>query len=274
MIDLKRQWQRIGGRAVLAGWFLAAAASAPGAVIVDYNLTNIVTSSASPAVSAPATTVATGITASDITRGPGLVPSNLTRGFSSQGWNTTSGTTTTRAEAIADGNFYAFDLTIAPGATASFSDITVGLYKSAITSPANFEWQYSLDGFSSAGNTLVTFNHYGRNSGTPPGSLTPFQWMTTDTPGQSNGNSTPGLDISTVAALQNLAGPATVSIRLYGWGSINGNPTTSTNTLAFGRDTGPLINGTVAVPEPASMSLMASAAIAGGLLMARRRSVH
>jgi len=239
-------------------------------VLVDYTLTNIVTSSASPAVSAPPTTQGTGITASNITRGAGLSPINLTRGFSSQGWNNVSVTQTTRADAIAGNKYYAFDLTIAPGTTASFSDITVGLYKSALTSPANLEWQYSLDNFSTAGNTLVSFNHFGRNSGSAPGTITPYQWMTTDTPGQSNGNPTPPLDISAVSALQNLAGPATVSLRLYGWGSINGSPTTATNTLALGRDTGPKITGTL-VPEPATTSLLAavaSVAIAFGI---RRR---
>lgn len=235
-------------------------------VLVDYNMTSF-----SGTVSVPATTQASGITASDITRGPGLTPISLARGFSAQGWNNSGTTSTTRADAIAGNKYYTFALTIAPGATASFSDITVGLYKSAITSPASMEWQYSLDNFVTTGSTLTTFNHYGRNSGTPPGSLTPFQWMTVDTPGQANGNPTPPLDISTVSALQNLAGPATVSFRLYGWGSINGNPTTNTNTLAIGRDTGPLINGTVTVPEPASVCFVAAAVGIGLMLRARRR---
>ena len=259
-------------------------APAVAGVIVDYNLTNIVTSSASPALAAPATTVAAGITATDITRGPGLTPINLARGFSSQGWNNGTNTSTNRSDAISGGKYYAFAVTIAPGSTASFSDITVGLYKSAITSPASIEWQYSLDGFTTAGTTLVAFDHYGRNSGTA-GSPTPFQWMSPpynngggpvaiDTPGQSNGNSTGALDISAVSALQNLAGPATVSFRLYGWGSINGSPTTSTNTLALGRDAGPLINGTITpVPEPGGIVLAAAGVVmAIGCRIQRRRS--
>lgn len=240
-------------------------------VLVDYSLTNIVTSATAPAITAPPTTVGSGITASNITRGAGLTPLNLSRGFSAQGWNNASSTLTTRADAISGNKFYAFDLTIAPGTTASFSDITVGLYKSAITSPANLEWQYSFDSFATPGSTLVAFNHFGRNSGTPPGSVTPFQWMTTDTPGQSNGNPTPPLDISTITALQNLAGPATVSFRLYGWGSINGNPTTATNTLALGRDTGPKITGTL-VPEPTTTTLVGVAVTGAiGFLVRRRR---
>lgn len=253
-------------------------------VIVDYNLTNIVTSSASPAVTAPATTVASGVTATDITRGPGLTPITLARGFSSQGWNNGTNTVTTRSDAISGNKYYAFAVTIAAGSTASFSDITVGLYKSAQTSPANIEWQYSLDGFTSAGTTLVAFDHYGRNSGTA-GSPTPFQWMSPpynngggpvaiDTPGQTNGNSTGALDISAVSALQNLAGPATVSFRLYGWGSITGGATTTTNTLALGRDIGPLINGTVvSVPEPSGIALAcAGAGLAVACRLRRRRA--
>lgn len=276
-----RHWGSIAtGFGVVAA--LLAAPAAAG-VIVDYNLTNIVTSSASPAVTAPATTVAPGVTATDITRGPGLTPINLGRGFSAQGWNNGTNTLTTRSDAISGGKYYAFAVTIAPGSTASFSDITVGLYKSAQTSPANIEWQYSFDGFASAGTTLVAFDHYGRGSGTA-GSPTPFQWMSPpynngggpvaiDTPGQANGNSTGALDISGITALQNLAGPATVSFRLYGWGSINGGPTTSTNTLALGRDIGPLINGTITpVPEPGGIGLAVAGALAIGSRLRRRRS--
>lgn len=244
---------------------IMATAVSHAAVLVDYNLTAF-----SGTVSAPATTTAAGVNATDITRGPGLTPISLARGYSAQGWNNSGTTTTTRADAISGNKYYTFALTIAPGSTASFSDITVGLYKSALTSPASMEWQYSLDNFVTTGSTLVTFNHYGRNSGTPPGSVTPYQWMTTDTPGQANGNPTPALDISTVAALQNLAGPATVSFRLYGWGSINGNPTTATNTLAIGRDTGPLINGSI-VPEPSSFCFAASAVGIGLLIRFKRR---
>lgn len=181
--------------AVLAAGSLTGTGVARAAVLVDYNLTTF-----SGTISAPATTQATGITATDITRGPGLTPISLNRGFSSQGWNNSGTTPTTRADAISGNKYYTFALTIAPGSTASFSDISVGLYKSAITSPASMEWQYSFNSFVTTGSTLTTFNHYGRNSGTPPGSLTPFQWMTVDTPGQSNGNPTPALDISTVSA--------------------------------------------------------------------------
>ena len=239
-------------------------------VLVDYTLTNIITSSASPAATAPPTTVGAGITASDITRGPGLTLINLTRGFSAQGWNNSGTTSTTRSDAILGNKYYAFNLTIVPGTTASFTDITVGLYKSAATSPANLEWQFSLDNFATTGSTLVAFNHFGRNNGTAPGSVTEYQWMTTDTPGQGNGNPTPPLDISAITALQNLAGPATVSFRLYGWGSINGSPTTATNTLALGRDTGPKITGTL-VPEPTGMAVLAAGATAAAGLGLRSR---
>lgn len=253
--------------AALTAHAIAGMTVARSAVLVDYNL-----SSFSGTVSVPATTQATGITATDITRGPGLTPISLNRGFSAQGWNNSGTTTTTRTDAIAGNKYYTFALTIAPGSTASFTDITVGLYKSAITSPASMEWQYSLDNFTTSGSTLTTFNHYGRNSGAAPATLVPYQWMTVDTGSQTNGNPTPALDISTVSALQNLAGPATVSFRLYGWGSINGNATTPTNTLAIGRDTGPLINGIITtVPEPAGICLAASAAGIGGLIRARRR---
>lgn len=246
---------------------LAGASAARADVLANYSI-----SSTSGTISIPASTLAAGITATDLVRGPGLTPISLSRGYSSQGWNNSGTTTTTRADAISGNKYYTFSLTVAPGATASFSDITVGLYKSAITSPASMEWQFSLDNFVTSGSTLTTFQHYGRNSGTAPVPLVPYQWMTVDTGSQSNGNATPALDITTVSALQNLSGPATVTFRLYGWGSINGNATTPTNTLAIGRDTGPLVNGTIStVPEPATMCLVVSSAGIGCLIRARRR---
>lgn len=253
--------------AMLAALSIGGAWAARADVVVNYAI-----SSTSGTVSIPASTLGTGITATDLTRGPGLTPISLSRGYSAQGWNNSGSTPTTRADAIAGNKFYTFSVTLSPDTTVSFSDITVGLYKSAITSPASMEWQYSFDNFTTSGSTLTTFNHYGRNSGTAPVPLVPYQWMTVDTGSQTNGNPTPALDISTVSPLQNVAGPATVSFRLYGWGSINGNATTPTNTLAIGRDTGPLINGIItSVPEPATLGMAVAGAAFVGFTVFRRR---
>lgn len=234
--------------------------AAHASVIVDYNLTDLPNQQQLP--SAPVTFTSPGLSATPITRGSGLdAAASLTRGFSSRGWNAVDEAgapiVTTRDTALAGGKFYTFSVTVEPASVASFTSIAVALYKSAITSPANFEWQYSFDGFATPGLTAVAFNHFGRNSGTAPAVVDPFQWMTQDTPGQNAGNATPPLDLSGVADLQNVAGGTTIDFRLYGWGSINGNATAFTNTLALGRDLGPQLTGSVVViPEPATLGLI------------------
>ena len=243
------------------------------AQIVRYDLTGIPTSPI-PA-SANATTVATGLSASTLTRGPGIGASGLANGFSANTWNNALSTppgSASLANAIADGEFFQFAVSINSGYNASFSTLDFNLRRSAVAAPMNFEWQYSFDGFSSAGIAAADFNYLGRSSGTAPASVTPFQWMTTDTPGQ-DGNPIATINLSGISALQSVAGGSTVTFRLYGWGD-DTNPGTNSNTVAFGRNNGPSLGGTVTpVPEPSTWALIAIGFGAFGLLQIRRSKV-
>lgn len=205
-----------------------------------------------------ASTVAPGLTADPLSRGPGIVGAALGTGFSADHWNSTNGTpseTATLANAIATGDYFQFGLTVSAGYEASLSTLDLSLRRSAVSSPNNFQWQYSLDGFATSGIDFADFQYWGRNSGTAPGNVTPYQWMTTDTPGQGNGNPLSTLDLTGISAFQNIAGGTTITFRLYAWGR-DSNPGTDSNTLAMGRINGPTFGGTVSlVPEPSALAL-------------------
>jgi hypothetical protein len=195
--------------------------------------------------SVAATTVSNGLSVAELSRGPGIIAASLGNGFSSSGWNNTNSTThavqPSRANAIAEGEYYQFAVTVQAGYRASFTSIDSSLRRTALGAPMNYEWQYSLDGFATPGVTITNFNYYGRTSGTAPTSLTPYQWMTKDTAGQ-DGNMTWPFVLNWVPALQSLPAGTTVTIRLYAWGNGDG---ADSNTIALARTNGPAIRGSV-----------------------------
>lgn len=234
------------------------------ATIVDYNLTGLTTATPLPATT-PATTVATSLSsAAPISRGAGINPAGLTNGFSSDNWTnvTADGGTIDLARAIAMGDYYQFGFTVDATHYVSLSGFDTNLRRSAIDAPRNFELQYSFDQFATPGTTAAQFTYLGRSSGTAPGTITPFQWMTTDTPGQGDGNPIQQQNLSTVAGLQNIAPGTTVTFRLYAWNT-GAAGSANTNTLALGRIQGPLLTGTVTeIPEPTSMVLVLAGLVA------------
>jgi hypothetical protein len=227
------------------------------AQILRYDLTGL--SSSTPPATANATTVAPGLTALTLSRGPGIVGAGLGNGFSANNWNnpaTTSGSTSpTLANAVVTGDFFQWGFTVNSGYSASLSTLDLSLRRSAVNASMNFEVQYSFDGFTTPGNVASDFSYFGRSSGTAPATVTPYQWMTTDTAGQDAGNPVSTIDLSTISALQSIAEGTGVTFRLYGYGAATG--AADSNTIAIGRVNGPTIGGTlVAVPEPSSFALV------------------
>jgi hypothetical protein len=213
-------------------------------IIVFFNLTGLPSTGGVPSVDA--TTVSNGLTAGPLIRGPGIVQAGLGNGFSANNWNNTKSTThpvaANRTTAISEGEYFEFSVTVQPGYKLSLASIETSLRRSAVASPMNFEWQYSLDDFATPGIPMVNFNYFGRDSGTAPANLLPYQWMTTDTPGQANGNPTPPLLVDTIPALQDVPAGAKITFRLYAWGAGNG---ADSNTLALGRFNGPGLRGII-----------------------------
>lgn len=245
-------------------------ASTQAAVVLDYDLTAIPNT---VVTTAPATTVAAGLSASSLTRGSGITATNLTAGFSSNNW---AALTASRQNAIDTNQYYQFGFTVVPGGSVSLEQLEVGLRRSAIAAPMNYEWQYSLDGFATAGNTISVagspyyasgaFTYFGRSSGTG-GIADNFNYMTVDVSQQGNGNPMPPLDLTGITALQNITAGSTVDFRLYSWGDGTG---ATTNTVALGRNLGPRLSG-VAVPEPTGLMAVGGACLAVGLSRRRPR---
>lgn len=226
-------------------------ASALSAQFISYDLTGYAGSTATgpiPDVATP-TAVPAYMTASDITRGPGLAPAYLSQGFSANNFTNTSNHVppmdATRDNAIVNGDFFQVSFGVASG-SASFSTLDmIGRISSAIT---NWEWQYSLDGFATAGATLHAYDP-------------------ADIPAGGAGGILPSIDLTGISALQNLAAGTELTLRLYGWGA-----TGNGNTMAFGRSTqlsgeggayqGPALNVTV-VPEPSTYAAIFGVVILG-----------
>jgi hypothetical protein len=237
--------------------------------VVEWDLSIVSSNTATPSV--PPTTVAAGLTVSDLGRGPGINASGLNQGFAANRWNNINSayqpSTPSRANAISRGDYYTFSVTVEAGKSLSLAALDASLRRSALNAAMNFELQYSLDGFATAGTTILprgpawitlgltnnsTFQYLGRTSPTAPATVEQYDWMVKDVGGRPDTVSTPGdaiptIDLSTIAALQNVYGPTTVTFRLYAWGNAS---TADSNTTSLGRVNGPRLRGAIGIAPP------------------------
>lgn len=174
----------------------ASVTTAAGATVLRYEFTGLVGNEAS----APITAADPGVAVSAITRGPGLKPTSPVRvltvpdRFGSEAADTWYGATL--ADAVAKGQYYQFTVTPAAGRALNLSSLTFTPYfgsAAATPDPRGAAITYSTDG--------VTFG---------PG-------VVTDGSPSSHGWAYTAL-LARRADLQNLAGPLTVRIYLYGVG--------------------------------------------------------
>jgi hypothetical protein len=185
--------------------------------IIAWNLNSNTTSVATVAATTTDINLAAG---SVLSRGAGVTATTLSGAFAGSNW-----VATTQAGAETNNTYFQFTITGATGTQVSLSTLDAWFRRSG-TGPNSFQWEYSLDGFATAGVAI--------------GSIISYTLTTTGGDQQSE------LILSGISALQNVAGGTTITIRLYGWGASG-----SSGTFALGRPTGQnslSIGGTVTPP--------------------------
>lgn len=153
------------------------------------------------------TSNATNIVASTLSRGagiPAVTATALARGFTAANFLPLN---STKADAVANGNYYQFTVAAATGFRTSLSTMDARIRRSAAGANA-YRWMYSLNG--------TTFTEIGTAD---------ISFMSA-----YDGVDQPQIDLSAIAALQNVPATTTVTFRLYAWGA-----TTATGTFAIGR---------------------------------------
>jgi len=173
----------------------------------------------------PAQFVSSAVSTPGWTRGPGVLftaagvattGTPATNGWGGNGWDTLAGAGDL-ASTIARGDFVSISFTVASGATVSFTSIPAYNVRRSSSGPATGQWQYSIG----AAGTFVNIGN-------------PITWGTVFT---GAGNPQSAIDLSTIAALQNLAGGTTVTFRVVNMGATSSGGTWYLNQLATaGRD--------------------------------------
>jgi hypothetical protein len=221
--------------------FCAAPRTAHAQVLGQFNVNGL---NGQPA-SAPASSVAAGLTFSDLTRGPGLtVPAATNNAFNSSGFNNTTGTLD-----VSNNDFITFTVTNNSPATqtVTFSSINLATQRSG-TGPATVALLSSLTGFTNA-DAIATI---------------------------APGNGTTTTDTITLGGLSFTAVPnATVEFRLYGFqasatgGTFRISGTTTPPGLVVNGTVNPIV--TSAAPEPGSLALFALSGLPVAIAAVRRR---
>lgn len=173
------------------------------------------------------TTTDANLNSSSVSRGAGINASSLGNAFSSTDF-TVSGTFT---DAVNNNDYMQFTVNAKSGYKVSLSTLDVNFRRSA-SGPNTFQWQYSLDGFSTAGINIGSAISYTTNP--------------------TNGTAQTQIDLSVISALQNVTNATTITLRLYGYGA-----SANTGTFAFGRLSGNdlAIGGTVSSAGGPSLSV-------------------
>ncbi|MFM8685134.1 MAG: hypothetical protein ACKODJ_01110, partial [Bacteroidota bacterium] len=175
----------------------------------------------------PAQFVSSAVSTPGWTRGPGVLftaagdaitgATPAGNAWGGNGWDayTTAGAGNLDST-IARGDFVSIGFTVASGTTVSFTSIPAYNVRRSSSGPATGQWQYSIG----AAGTFV-------NSGNP------ITWGVVTT---GTGNPQSAIDLSTIAALQNLAGGTAVTFRVVNMGATSSGGTWYYNQLASGRD--------------------------------------
>lgn len=231
--------------AIVAMFSVAALPQADAATIAGWNFTGVSGYGASPL--APNAGADANVSVVGLTRGSGVGTGGTAAG-NAWGGNAWDGTSSLN-DAVAAGKFATFSVKAAPGYELSLSGFDPYNIRRSGTGPTTGQWQYSLDGtnFTSIGSSIT----WGSNT-------------------SGTGNAQSAVDLSSIAALQNVDDATTVTFRLANWNAsgsggtwyFNGGGTVKTFTV--------LGTTAEAIPEPATAAL-AVCGLIGMAVSARRR---
>ncbi len=155
-----------------------------------------------------ATTLNANLQNSILSRGAGINPSFLLDAFSANDYVVGGN----KANAVSDQEYFQFEVESDPGYEIFLGFLDANLRRSG-TGPNAYQWQYSLDGFATAGVDLGA----------------QFAYLTSE----NDGTVRPRVDMSALPALQDIQPGDPVTFRLYAWGA-----TGAPGTFAVGRLTG------------------------------------
>ena len=174
--------------------------------------------------SVTSTTTNANLNISTIGKGSGLANPGggnaFTGSFGAVGYTTG---TTSLSTAISSNEYLEFTISAKPNFKVSLSTLDANFLRSTGNAPTTFQWQYSLDGFSTAGISIGSAITYtGSTSGSGTGGFT-----------ATNGTAQAQINLSSISALQNVLSGTIITIRIYGWGAGNAG-----STFALGRLSG------------------------------------
>ncbi len=172
-------------------------------------------------VSVNSTTTNANLNTSTLSRGSAINASPLVNAFSS-----TNFSGTTLANAVSTNQFLQFSISVKSGYRVSLSTLDANFRRSS-TGPNKFQWQYSMNGFASAGTNIGSEISY--------------------TTTEDNGLAQTQINLSTISDFQNVSSNTTITVRLYGY-----NASATGGTFAIGRLSGNdlTIGGALTVVTP------------------------
>ncbi len=152
-----------------------------------------------------ATTLNVNLQNSFLSRGAGINPSFLLDAFSANDYVVGGN----KANAVSDQEYFQFEMESHPGYEIFLGFLDSNLRRSG-TGPNAYQWQYSLDGFATAGVDLGA----------------QFAYLTSE----NDGTARPRVDMSLLPALQDIQPGDPITFRLYAWGA-----TGAPGSFAIGR---------------------------------------
>jgi hypothetical protein len=174
-----------------------------------------------------ATTNDANLNTSTLIRGTGITATSLANAFNSKAFQTG---TTDLTTATTHGDYLQFTINAKTGYQVSLTTLDANFRRSS-TGPNSFQWQYSLDGFTTAEINIGSKISY---------TLAP-----------TNGDAQTQISLSGISALQGVTSGTTITIRLYCWGA-----TGAAGSFAIGLLSGNdlAIGGSLEVALPVEMT--------------------